>query len=74
MKFKKAKSGNLIVPIIKGHLTIPITNKKYELFGNYEANLTREDFENAQGKWKDAFKKIYRVNGKTYSKGFIVID
>ena len=31
MKFKKSKSGNTIVPIIKGHLTIPITNKKYEI-------------------------------------------
>ena len=72
MKFKKSKSGNLIVPIIKGHLTIPITNKKYELFGNYEANLTREDFENAQGKWKDAFKRIY--NDKLSKIDFLLIN
>lgn len=72
MKFKKSKSGNIIVPIIKGHLAIPITNKKYELFGNYEANLTRKDFENAQGKWKDTFKRIY--NDKLSKIDFLLIN
>lgn len=72
MKFKKSKNGNLIVPIIKGHLTIPITNKKYELFGNYEVNLTRKDFENLQGKWKDAFKRIY--NNRISKIDFLLIN
>ena len=60
MKFKKTKKGNTIVPIIRGHLVIPITNKKYELFSDYEVELTKKDFEKRRGKWNDTFQKLYK--------------
>jgi len=59
MKLKETKNGNTIVPIIKGHLVIPITNKKYELFSSYDMEITKKDFEEIEGEWDDVFKRLY---------------
>ena len=72
MRFKKSKNGNTIVPIIKGHLTIPITNKKYEIFANYGIDLTKKDFESSQGKWEDVFKRLH--NNRLTKIDFLLIN
>jgi len=72
MKFKKTKKGNIIVPIIKGHLVIPISKRKYELFSNYELDLKKEDFEKVEGIWNTVFKKLY--NNKITKQEWVLFN
>ena len=54
----RTKEGNIIVPIIWGHLVIPVTKKKYEIFSSLDIEVTRKDFEIIEGKWKKVFKHL----------------
>ncbi len=55
-KLKRDKNGNLIVPIVKGHLMIPVKNKEYKILYNLSVDLFKKDFKAIQGKWDDLFK------------------
>lgn len=50
---KKPWEEESIVPLNKrGHLVIPITNKKYKITYAFEVELTYKDFEEQKGTWK----------------------
>lgn len=44
MGISKDSSGHIIVPIVKGHLAIPTTKRKYKIIDTISIKITKKDF------------------------------
>ena len=44
MEIKTDSSGNTIVPIVRGHLAIPTSKKKYRIFDTITLSLAKREF------------------------------